>query len=90
MQGSPGGRLGTGPDASIESRLPFAVGIIVLVFGVFVVRLFQLQILQGEELEGIAQGNAVRLSPARGAARRPPRPRGTGAGDDAACLRRAR
>jgi penicillin-binding protein 2 len=53
--------LGAGPDASIESRLPFAIGIIVLVFGVFVVRLFQLQILQGEELEGIAQGNAVRL-----------------------------
>ena len=60
-QGSPGGRLGTGPDASIESRLPFAIGIIVFVFIVFVVRLFQLQILQGEELEGIAEGNAVRL-----------------------------
>ncbi len=60
-QGSPGGRLGAGPDASIESRLPFVIGIIVFVFIVFVVRLFQLQILQGEELEGIAEGNAVRL-----------------------------
>jgi len=60
-QGSPGGRLGAGPDASIESRLPFVIGIIVLVFGVFVVRLFQLQILEGEELRGIARGNAVRL-----------------------------
>ena len=60
-QGSPGGRLRAGPDASIESRLPFAIGIMLLVFGVFVVRLFQLQILQGKELEGIAEGNAVRL-----------------------------
>jgi len=60
-QGSPGGRLGAGPDASIEGRLPFVIAIIVLVFGVFVVRLFQLQIIQGEEFEGIAKGNAVRL-----------------------------
>jgi penicillin-binding protein 2 len=60
-QGSSGGRLGAGPDASIEGRLPAVIGIIMLVFGVFVVRLFQLQILQGEELEGIAEGNAVRL-----------------------------
>ena len=47
------------PRSRAGCRSP--VGIIVLVFGVFVVRLFQLQILQGEELEGIAQGNAVRL-----------------------------
>jgi penicillin-binding protein 2 len=60
-QGGQGGRLGAGPDASIESRLPFVIAVIALVFGVFVVRLFQLQILQGEEFVGIAEGNAVRL-----------------------------
>jgi penicillin-binding protein 2 len=57
----PGGRLGAGPDTSVEDRLPFALAGIALVFGIFVLRLFELQILQGEELEGIAQGNAVRL-----------------------------
>ena len=31
-QASPGGRLGTGSDASIESRLPFVIGIIVASF----------------------------------------------------------
>jgi penicillin-binding protein 2 len=56
-----GGRLGPGQDSSIEARLPFALALIVLVFAVFAVRLFQLQILQGDEFAGIAQGNAVRL-----------------------------
>jgi len=59
--GSGGARLGAGPDAFIAARLPFLVVVVLLVFSVFVVRLFQLQILQGEELEGIAKGNAVRL-----------------------------
>ena len=51
-----GARLGSGPDTSIEGRVFFVSGLILLVFGLFVVRLFQLQIVQGEELEGIAQG----------------------------------
>jgi penicillin-binding protein 2 len=55
------GRLGAGPDPILEERLPFLVVLILLVFGVFGVRFFQLQILRGEELNSIAQGNAVRL-----------------------------
>jgi penicillin-binding protein 2 len=57
----PGGRLGASPESFIEGRIPLAVAAILLVFAVFVLRLFQLQILQGEELSGIAKGNAVRL-----------------------------
>ena len=55
------GRLGAGPDAGIESRLPLVALLIVLVFGLYTMRLFQLQILEHERLGGIAQGNAVRL-----------------------------
>jgi penicillin-binding protein 2 len=57
----PGGRLGASPESSIEGRLPVVAALVVLVFAVFTLRLFQLQILQGEELSGIAKGNAVRL-----------------------------
>jgi penicillin-binding protein 2 len=56
-----GGRLGASPESSIEGRLPVVAALIVLVFAAFGLRLFQLQILQGEELSGIAKGNAVRL-----------------------------
>jgi penicillin-binding protein 2 len=56
-----GGRLGSGPDASIEGRLPLAAALMLLVLVSYAVRLFQLQILQGEEFRGIAQGNAARL-----------------------------
>jgi penicillin-binding protein 2 len=55
------GRLGAGPDPILEERLPYLVVVILLVFGLFGVRFFQLQILRGEELNSIAQGNAVRL-----------------------------
>jgi len=55
------GRLGAGPDPILEERIPYLVAVILLVFGIFGVRFFQLQILRGEELEGIAKGNAVRL-----------------------------
>jgi penicillin-binding protein 2 len=55
------GRLGAGPDPVLEERLPFLLALILLVFAAFGVRFFQLQILRGEELKGIAQGNAVRL-----------------------------
>jgi penicillin-binding protein 2 len=54
-------RLGGGVDSSIERRMPVVIGMILLVFALFVIRLFQLQVLQGEEMKGIAQGNAVRL-----------------------------
>lgn len=56
-----GSRLGSGPDASIEGRLLLAAVLMVLVLLAYAVRLFQLQILQGEEFRGIAQGNAARL-----------------------------
>ena len=55
------GRLGASPDASVDSRLPLVGLLIVLVFGIFTMRLFQLQILEHERLTGIARGNAVRL-----------------------------
>jgi penicillin-binding protein 2 len=55
------GRLGAGPDPILEERLPYLVAVILLVFGLFGVRFFQLQILRGEEFRGFAQGNAVRL-----------------------------
>jgi penicillin-binding protein 2 len=55
------GRLAAGPDPVLEERLPLLVAAMLLVFAVFGVRLFQLQILRFEELRGIAQGNAVRL-----------------------------
>ncbi len=54
-------RLGAGTDNSVELRLPLVISVIVLVFGIFGLRLFQLQILHGEEMKGIAHGNAVRL-----------------------------
>ena len=57
----PGSRLGSGSDSTLETRLPFLMVLVVITFTLFALRLFQLQILQGEEFEGIAQGNAVRL-----------------------------
>jgi penicillin-binding protein 2 len=61
MAGSDHGRLGAGPDPILDERLPLLVAAMLAVFVVFGVRFFQLQILRGEELKGIAQGNAVRL-----------------------------
>lgn len=55
-----GARLRSGPENSLEDRLPVLVSCVLLVFALFGLRLFQLQILQGEELQGIAKGNAVR------------------------------
>ena len=55
-----GGRLGAGVDAAIEGRLPFVSAFVVLVFGVFVLRLFQLQIVQGEQLDRLSAKNSVR------------------------------
>jgi penicillin-binding protein 2 len=61
MAGGDHGRLGAGPDPILDERLPLLVAAILVVFVIFGVRFFQLQILRGEELKGIAQGNAVRL-----------------------------
>ena len=61
MGGGDHGRLGAGPDPILDERLPLLVALILVVFVTFGVRFFQLQILRGEELKGVAQGNAVRL-----------------------------
>ena len=53
-------RLGAGIDHTVESRIPALAGLIVLAFVVFAVRLFQLQIVQSDELKGASQGNSVR------------------------------
>jgi penicillin-binding protein 2 len=54
------GRLGAGVDSSIVNRLIFTAVFIVLIFAVFVVRLFQLQVVQGEDLGNRARRNSVR------------------------------
>ena len=55
------GRLGAGVDANVEARLPFLMVVILLVFGAFVVRLFQLQIIMGEVFAEESKKNSVRL-----------------------------
>ena len=55
------GRLGAGVDASIEDRLPLLMVVILLVFGAFIVRLFQLQIIKGEIFAEESDKNSVRL-----------------------------
>ena len=54
------GRLGAGIDSSVVNRLPIVMGIIVLAFAVFVVRLFQLQVIQSEDLGNRAKRNSIR------------------------------
>jgi penicillin-binding protein 2 len=61
MRPDSGARLGSGSDATLEIRLPFVMVLVALPFLLFTLRLFQLQILQGEQYEGIAHGNAVRM-----------------------------
>ncbi len=55
-----GRRLGTGVDPAVEGRLPFVALGLIAVFVVFLVRLFQLQILEGEDLRRRSQSNSVR------------------------------
>jgi len=55
-----GDRLGAGVDAVIERRLPFVAAFMVLVFCVFFVRLFQLQLIEGEQLGRLSAQNSVR------------------------------
>jgi len=54
------GRLATGVDPSVVSRLVFIAAFIVLIFVIFGVRLFQLQVIQGEDLGNRARRNSVR------------------------------
>jgi penicillin-binding protein 2 len=54
------GRLDAGVDPSIVNRLIFVAVFIVLIFAVFVVRLFQLQVVEGEDLGNRARRNSVR------------------------------
>ncbi len=56
MTGASGARLHSGPEDSLADRLPVLVAVVLAVFVLFGLRLFQLQILQGEEFEGIAKG----------------------------------
>jgi penicillin-binding protein 2 len=55
-----GGRLGTPVDASIEGRMPFVAAFMILIFGIFIVRLFQLQLVEGEQLGRLSAKNSVR------------------------------
>ena len=54
------GRLAAGVDPSIVNRLIFIAVVIVLTFTVFGVRLFQLQVIEGEDLGNRARRNSVR------------------------------
>jgi penicillin-binding protein 2 len=54
------GRLAAGVDPSIVNRLIFIAVVIVLTFIVFGVRLFQLQVIEGEDLGNRARRNSVR------------------------------
>ncbi|MFB3117435.1 MAG: hypothetical protein ACE1ZP_01600, partial [Myxococcota bacterium] len=54
------GRLAVGVDASIANRLMIIAVFIVLTFAVFAVRLFQLQVVEGEDLGNRARRNSVR------------------------------
>jgi penicillin-binding protein 2 len=55
-----GGRLGAGLDPAIESRIPFVAGFMIVVFGIFGLRLFQLQIVEGEQFGRLSLKNSVR------------------------------
>lgn len=55
-----GGRLGTSGESLVEGRAPFLAAGILLVFGVFVARLFQLQIMESADLRERSQRNSVR------------------------------
>jgi penicillin-binding protein 2 len=47
-------------DAAIERRLPFVAAFMIFVFCVFFVRLFQLQLIEGERLGRLSANNSVR------------------------------
>ena len=53
-------RLAAGVDPSVANRLIFITTFIVLTFAVFAIRLFQLQVIEGEDLGNRARRNSVR------------------------------
>jgi penicillin-binding protein 2 len=55
-----GGRLGAGLDPAIESRISFVAGFMIVIFGLFGLRLFQLQIVEGEQFGRLSLKNSVR------------------------------
>jgi len=55
-----GGALGTAVDSAVERRTPFVAAFIVLIFAIFVLRLFQLQLIEGEKLGRLSAKNSVR------------------------------
>jgi penicillin-binding protein 2 len=54
------GRLAAGVDSSVGNRLPIVTALIVLAFVIFFVRLFQLQVIQSEDLGNRAKRNSIR------------------------------
>ena len=52
--------LGQGPETILEGRVRIAAAVVVLVFGLFGLRLFQLQIIEGEILARRSQQNSIR------------------------------
>jgi penicillin-binding protein 2 len=61
MANEPGrDRLGAGVDASFADRVPMVAAFIIAVFAIFFVRLFQLQVVEGEALGNRARRNSVR------------------------------
>ncbi len=57
---SGGDRLGAGVDVSFADRVPMVAAFIIAVFAIFLVRLFQLQVVEGEALGNRARRNSVR------------------------------
>jgi penicillin-binding protein 2 len=61
--------LSPGPETLLEGRLRWLVALVVTVFALFVLRLFQLQVLENESLARRSRTNAVRhirIEPPRG------------------------
>jgi len=55
-----GGALGTAVDDAVDRRTPFVAAFVLLVFAIFVLRLFQLQLIEGEKLGRLSAKNSVR------------------------------
>ncbi len=53
-------RFGSGGDSDIERRLPLLAAFVILVFALFVLRLFYLQVIQGDALRDRSERNSVR------------------------------
>jgi len=60
ISGAGRGRLGAGTDSTLERRIPVIAVFIVLVLSIFFARLFQLQLVQTDDLRLRSQRNYVR------------------------------